>query len=228
MTTFTQYLKPNPSTPCRPGWCLEYVRKAFNLPVKYPTADAAWEASRFKHRDWNFPANVAVPVWFDVKGVPAGHVALRMSDGSVYSSTNPNSNVARRHPSIADLMAVYASAGLPLTYLGWTEDVCDFTVVKPVPAPPKPVQAPGGKLLKVTAPVARVRTSPAVRSNNIAPGYPDGIAKGATIAAVGYVRGEDPFPSDKSTDDAWIKTKSGYYIWANNVGNSLAGLKKLN
>jgi hypothetical protein len=226
--SYRQYKIPNPNIPCTAGWCLQYVRQAFGLPAKYPTADAAWEGSRFKHRDQAFPAGVWVPLWFDVRGVPAGHVVLRAPDGRIYSTTALGRTTATIHPNMADLMRVYAGAGLPLTYLGWTEDVAGFTVVKPVAAPPKPVQAPAGKLLKVTAPVARVRTSPAVRSNNIAPGYPDGIAKGATIAAVGYVRGEDPFPNDRSTDDAWIKTKSGYYIWANNVGNSLAGLKKLN
>jgi hypothetical protein len=220
--SYVQYITPNPNIACRPGWCLEYVRKTFNLPVKYPTADAAWEGSRFKHRDQSFPA-LWVPHWFDVKGVPAGHVVLRAPDGRIYSTTTPGRLTPTVHPNLAHLMKVYADAGLPLTYLGWTEDVCDYLVVKFVVDP-----VPTGKLLKVTAPVARVRTSPAVRSNNIAPGYPDGIAQGATIAAVGYVAGEDPFPNDNSTDNAWIKTKSGYYIWANNVGNSLAGLKKLN
>jgi hypothetical protein len=223
---FKQTITPNPNISCRPGWCLEYVRTAFGLPVKYPTADAAWDASTTKHRDTAFPAGMAVPVWFDVAGVPAGHVALRMPDGTVYSSTNPNSTVPRRHPSIADLMAVYAAAGLPLTYRGWTEDVCGYRVVTYAPDP-KPA-APGGKLLKVTAAVAPVRTTPAVRPNNMAPAYPHGIARGATIAAIGYVAGEDPFPRDGKLDDAWIKTRSGYYIWANNVGNNLAGLTKLN
>jgi hypothetical protein len=220
--SFVQTITPNPNIACRPGWCLEYVRKAFGLGIVHPTADAAWEASRTKHRDQAFPA-AWVALWFDVKGVPAGHVVLRAPDGRIYSTTHPTRLTPTVHPNLADLMRVYASAGLPLVYLGWTEDVQGTPVVRYVPDP-----VPVGKLLKVTVPVARVRTSPAVRSNNIAPGYPDGIAQGATIAAVGYVRGEDPFPNDRSTDDAWIKTKSGYYIWANNIGNSLAGLKKLN
>jgi hypothetical protein len=220
--SYRQSVTPNPNIRCTPGWCLQYVRQAFGLPAKYPTATAAWEASRFKHRDRNFPAGVAVPVHYGLAREPAGHIVIRMPDGSVYS-TSDNSNIPHHHPNLADLEAFYAGWGWPLTYRGWTEDVADSLVVKFVPDP-----VPTGKLLKVTASVARVRTSPAVLPNNIAPAYPDGIAKGATIAAVGYVRGQDPFPNDRSTDDAWIKTKSGYYIWANNVGNSLAGLKKLN
>jgi hypothetical protein len=229
--SYRQYITPNPNIPCTAGWCLQYVRQAFGLPAKYGTAIEAWNASRFKHRDYNFPAGAWVPLWFTVKGVPAGHVVLRAPDGRIYSTTALGRTTATIHPNLAHLMSVYAGADLALTYQGWTEDVASYLVVKAVSTPKpvsKPAPAPAGKLLKVTAPVARVRTSPAVRSNNIAPGYPDGIAKGATIAAVGYVRGEDPFPNDRSTDDAWIKTKSGYYIWANNVGNSLAGLKKLN
>jgi hypothetical protein len=227
MTAFTQYKNPNPNIPCTAGWCLQYVRQAFGLPAKYGTAIEAWNASRFKHRDYNFPANVWVPLWFTVKGVPAGHVVLRAPDGRIYSTTALGRTTATIHPNQAHLERVYAGAGLPLTYQGWTEDVADFLVVKPVPAPAKPAPAPAGKLLTVTVPVAMVRVAPAAYSA-VAPGYPDGIAKGAKIAAVGYVKGADPYPNDRSTDDAWIKTKSGYYIWANNVGNSLAGLKKLN
>ena len=221
--TFLQTITPNPNIACAPGWCLKYVREAYGLPAKYPDAMAAWNASTSKHKDWNFPAGVWVPLWFAVKGVPAGHVVLRAPDGRIYSTTALGRYTATIHPDQAHLERVYAGAGLKLTYLGWTEDVAGYTVVKPAPT-----AAPTGKLLTVTVPVARVRTTPAVRSNNIAPAYPDGIAQGAKVAAVGYVKGEDPFPNDNSTDDAWIKTKSGYYIWANNVGNSLVGLKKLN
>jgi len=226
MTAFTQYKKPDPNIPCTAGWCLQYVRQAFNLPVKYPTATAAWNASRFKHRDQAFPAGVWLPLWFAVKGVPEGHVVLRAPDGRIYSTTALGRTTATIHPNLAHLMSIYAGAGLALTYLGWTEDVADYLVVKPVPTPQN-VQAPSGKLLTVTVPVAMVRVAPAAYSA-VAPGYPDGIARGAKVAAVGYVQGADPFPNDRSTDDAWIKTKSGYYIWANNVGNNLAGLKKLN
>lgn len=79
----------------------------------------------------------------------------------------------------------------------------------------------------VTADPAIVRTSPRVEAGNIAPAYPKGLARGATLAVKGYVSGQDPFPNDGSTDDAWYVTKSGFYVWANGAGNSLAGLPKL-
>jgi hypothetical protein len=220
---FVQNITPNPNISCSPGWCLEYVRRAYGLGVVNPTAISAWQASKTQHRDQNFPAGVWVPLWFSVAGVPAGHVVLRAPDGSIYS-TSDNTNTAHHHKDLSDLMGYYAKYGKPLTYLGWTEDVQGTPVVHPVP---DPVRQPPTVLLTVTAPVAMVRTHPAAYSAP-APAYPSGIARGAKIAAVGYVQGADPYPNDGKTDDAWIKTVSGYYIWANNLGNTLAGLAKLN
>lgn len=79
----------------------------------------------------------------------------------------------------------------------------------------------------VTADPAAVRTSPRVEPGNLAPAYPRGLAKGATVAVKGYVKGQDPYPSDGRQDDAWYVTKSGLYIWANAAGNSLSGLPHL-
>lgn len=81
-------------------------------------------------------------------------------------------------------------------------------------------------LLTVTATVAHVRTKPDATSPK-AKAYPEGLKKGAKVAVLGYVAGKDPYPNDKTLDNAWVKTVSGYYIWANAVGNSLKGLKKL-
>lgn len=78
----------------------------------------------------------------------------------------------------------------------------------------------------VTASPAIVRTGPGTQFPK-APGYPHGIAKGATLAVKGYVAGQDPYPNDGSVDNAWYVTKSGYYVWANGAGNSLAGLPRL-
>lgn len=78
----------------------------------------------------------------------------------------------------------------------------------------------------VTADPVIVRTGPGTQFPK-APGYPNGIAKGAALAVKGYVSGQDPYPNDGSVDDAWYVTKSGYYVWANGAGNSLAGLPKL-
>jgi len=123
-----QIITPNPHIPCKPGWCLQYVRQTFGLAGVYPSATAGWAASRTKHRDQNFPAGVWLPLWFFMEHEPLGHVVLRAPDGSIYS-TSDLSTTPRHHPNLAHLMAHYAYWGLPLTYLGWTEDIEDVAVV---------------------------------------------------------------------------------------------------
>lgn len=125
---FTQSITPTPNIPCKPGWCLQYVRQAFGLPAIHPTATAAWEASKTQHRDRNFPAGVAHAVWYGLVNEPAGHVVLRMPDGSVYS-TSSLANTPYHHPNLAHLEAYYARYGMTLTYRGWTEDVQGIPVI---------------------------------------------------------------------------------------------------
>lgn len=125
-----QLITPNPNIPCKPGWCLAYVNEAFRVRKVFGTATAAWVSSASKHTDYNFPSGVWFPVWFALAGEPAGHVALRAPDGSVYSTTDL-STTPRRHPDLADLMRIYAGAGVPLTYRGWTDDVEGTPVIGP-------------------------------------------------------------------------------------------------
>lgn len=126
---FTQTITPNPNISCKPGWCLEYVRRAFGQNyVVNPTATAAWQTSKTQHRDRNFPAGVAVPVYYGLAREPAGHIVIRMPDGTVYS-TSDNSNTPHHHPSLAELESYYAGWGWPLTYRGWTEDVQGTPVI---------------------------------------------------------------------------------------------------
>jgi len=125
-----QLITPNPHIWCAPGWCLQYVRQAFGLPARHPTATSAWEASTSKHRDRKFPAGVWYPIWFSLSNEPAGHVALVAPDGSVFS-TSDLSNKPHQHLDISDLMNYYARYGMTLTYLGWTEDVAGYPVISP-------------------------------------------------------------------------------------------------
>jgi len=126
--SYTQLVTPNPHIPCQPGWCLQYVRQAFGLPARHPTATAAWEASSSKHRDRNFPPGVWHPVWFSLANEPAGHVALRSPNGKVYS-TSDLGTVPHEHLDLSDLMNYYARYDMTLTYLGWTEDVAGYPVL---------------------------------------------------------------------------------------------------
>lgn len=125
---YKQLVTPNPDISCQPGWCLKYVADTYGgTPQVYPDATTAWNAAQFKHTDQNFPG-LAVPVWFSVKNVSEGHVALLMPDGSVYS-TSDNSTTPHHHPSLQDLINYYANSN-PLTYLGWSEDICGLKVVE--------------------------------------------------------------------------------------------------
>lgn len=122
-----QLVEPNPNISCQPGWCLQYVRQTFGAPAVEPTATAGWANAKYRHEDWNFPEGVAVPVWFKLATEPAGHVALRMADGSVYS-TSDDSTIPHHHPDMADLIRYYWRN--PLTYLGWSEDISGVRVVQ--------------------------------------------------------------------------------------------------
>jgi hypothetical protein len=135
MVSYNQVRVPNPNIASAPGWCLQYVRQAFGLPARHPHATAAWEASTSKHRDQAFPAGLWLPLWFSVRGVPEGHVVLRAPNGNIYSTTHPTRLTPTLHPNLAHLMQAYAAGGVPLTYLGWTEDVAGYSVVAPKPVP---------------------------------------------------------------------------------------------
>lgn len=125
----TQLITPNPDIACRPGYCLEYVRQTFGLPIRYGSATEAWNNSPSQHQDWNFPAGLWVPVYFAIDVEPNGHIALLAPDGSVFSSSDLGT-IPHHHPSIADLIAYYAYWGkMQLTYLGWSEDVAGYPVV---------------------------------------------------------------------------------------------------
>ena len=118
-----QLKTPNPAIPCKPGWCLQYVRETFGIKQGvYPTATSGWENAEHKHEDKDFP-DAWVPLWFSMEGVSAGHVVLRSPGGKIWSTTNAGQYTPRQHPSLDDLMGVYERAGLSLTYRGWTEDI---------------------------------------------------------------------------------------------------------
>lgn len=122
----TQLITPNPNIPCTPGLCLVYVRETFSLEAKHPTATAGWEASSRKHADQEFPSNAWVPIWFSLSDEPAGHVALRQPDGSIWSASHPTDTTPIHHESLQDILSYY---GERLTYLGWTEDIEDTPIV---------------------------------------------------------------------------------------------------
>lgn len=89
----------------------------------------------------------------------------------------------------------------------------------PKPAPAPVAAAPAIQNRTVTVQGTKVRTGPGT-NYALAPGYPDGLAAGAVIGVQGYVAGQAVTPGN----NAWYKTRSGYFVWANNAGDNLSGL----
>jgi hypothetical protein len=101
------------------GWahlCLAFVRTMFGLPVREPTAVAAWNSAQYRHpADVDPPAGV--PVFWSGGVTGAGHVAVSLGGGWIISTDLP----AAGYVSEVPLSWVQAQWGL--TYLGWTEDL---------------------------------------------------------------------------------------------------------
>jgi hypothetical protein len=127
---FTQVVTPDPFGPkAEEGMCLQYVRQAYGLPLRYGSATEAWQKSPTQHRDRDYPQGVWFPVWWALDKNVNGHVALVAPDGRVYSTSNLNPNPLKVHPNVADVEAYYARYGMTLTYRGWTEDVAGYPVI---------------------------------------------------------------------------------------------------
>lgn len=127
---WTQVKDANWKVPYTAGWCLKYVREAFGIGPKYPTAIDAWKNATSKHYDYP-PAGITVPVFFSIKTEPAGHIAIRLDDMCVASSTQAGTHPQGYiHKNIESMMLVYGSARGNCTYLGWTEDLNGVTVIR--------------------------------------------------------------------------------------------------
>lgn len=181
-------------------------------PLKWSTYDKiARNAGRYG--DWGiWSGTEGAYVNYDPKaGRGYGHVALFLRDNG-----NGTGQFMSQNPGpFQELTLSYT--GL----LGFLRGKGVATGITPAPAP-----APAALVnRRVTNPVAWVRTAP--RSNApLAPGYPNGVAKGTNIAVKGFVVGENPYGSTPP-DNAWYVTKSGFYVWANAAENTVKGLKKL-
>lgn len=128
------------------GWCLKYVQDSFHTDHPYPTAMAAWNAN---YGGGNHvgepPLGITVPVYFSLQGIPAGHVATRLDDGWVVSSTQPGVHPKPYyHKNLQDLINTYARVYGSMPLLGWSEFVGTQRVVQWIPE-------------KVTATAAQVK-----------------------------------------------------------------------
>lgn len=189
------------------GWCLNAVQRAFNTPWSGSSAMDAWHnRTSFKHQG-EPPMGITVPVFFDgMNGVPAGHVAVRLDDGMVASSTldgvHPQMFI---HPNIQHLIDTYRRAGYPDFHLvGWTEDLGGVRLVQEESLPANWRQT---KVSNVN-----FRTEP----NLSAPAKFNDYPAGSDIELAGFVHGEN-----YSGSDIWFKTKvSGVYAWSGTMTDS--------
>lgn len=111
-------------------WCLEYARMVFGAPVVERTAWEAWEATKFKHLDRNFP-DAAVPVWFEywatLNGVYKnwGHVVVWTPGVGFYSSPHQKGTDYAILKSIEEVERLYKCK-----FVGWSEDISSVRVVE--------------------------------------------------------------------------------------------------
>jgi len=124
------------------GWCMNYVRTAFGVARKIPSAWGSWVASSTQHADRNFPKNVYFAAYFsyyanlDGTGVKNwGHVVICLvhDDGSmeIWSAPISHKPFADKWSSIEEVERKYG-----VKFAGWTEDVNGTLVIRPAAATP--------------------------------------------------------------------------------------------
>jgi hypothetical protein len=118
--SWQQIVQPDASQAAQPGWCLNHVQRVYAAPWSGSTATDGWNRAQFKHPNETPPAGVSAPVWFAMKGEPAGHVVAWLSDGSILSASSGNQNAVVHHPNLQHLSSYY---GGRLTLRGWSEDI---------------------------------------------------------------------------------------------------------
>lgn len=122
------------------GRCLSYVRTAFDVAGKYATATEGWQGAAYKHANDRNPPR-AVPLWFHSSVTSAGHVAISLGDGQLWTDGWPTNTKKNGQTSIAGLEQSWKA-----TYLGWSEDINGVRIYTPglvvPPITPPPVTVP--------------------------------------------------------------------------------------
>lgn len=132
------------------GWCLAVVHASFGAKGSSYSAKTAWQANGTKHRDYNLPEGVWIPVWWE--GGKYGHVAEAYRQGdqiTVYSSPythKPNFQVFKGSvkATLDSIGKTYGVGG----FSGWSETLLDSRIIswvedpKPVEPTPEPTPEP--------------------------------------------------------------------------------------
>ncbi|WP_243063177.1 hypothetical protein [Humibacter sp. RRB41] len=116
------------------GWCLATCwdayasKKTGSIGASYPTALSAWNAATQKHAgDRNPPAGAAVwlgasPTRTDANA-GAGDVAISLGGGQIIATDYPTGGVI----GVTTIAAREAQTARP--YLGWTGDICGYSII---------------------------------------------------------------------------------------------------
>lgn len=126
---YTQLKVSNLNIVGQEGLCLAYVTEVFSVPNYYPSATVAWQSAQYKHPSEQPPTDVAVPVWFSYNG-PDGHVAVSVPGKGIYSTSAQGDKV------FTSVAALVSWMGEGMTYLGWSEDINNVSVVQGVDMKP--------------------------------------------------------------------------------------------
>lgn len=132
------------------GWCLAVVHASFGAKGSSYSAKTAWQANSTKHKDYNLPENVWIPVWWE--GGQYGHVAEAYRQGdqiTVYSSPythKPYFQVFKGSvkATLDSMGKTYGVGG----FSGWSETLLDSRIIswvedpKPVETKPEPEPEP--------------------------------------------------------------------------------------
>lgn len=201
------------------------VQTAFGTDHKYATAAAWWAAEPHKHTGTP-PKGVEAPIFLTIAGVPAGHVAISLSDGRVASASQVGTHAGLYiHANIAALISYYSTI-YKLTYVGWGETVGSVHAVGAVATPaPKPPAPSTGRIahkgtVTVSVDALNVRSAPSTSAKVVAT-YRRGqrINYDSYQIAAGYVRlsyvgasGERHYaavgPNDNNSKDFYV---SGWF-----------------
>jgi hypothetical protein len=133
------------------GWCLAVVHASFGAKGSSYSAKTAWQSNSTKHRDYNLPEGVWIPVWWE--GGKYGHVAEAYRQGdqiTVYSSPythKPNFQVFKGSvKATLDSMGKTYGVG---SFSGWSETLLNSRIISwvedPKPIEPKPEPTPTPK-----------------------------------------------------------------------------------
>lgn len=102
------------------GLCLQFVRLAYGVGAKYPSAISAWNNAKVKHRT-SSTAGIPVGAPIFMSGSKYGHIAIYAGNGNMRTT---NSATNRIHT-----MSVASWTRMGYTLLGWTEDLNGVRVV---------------------------------------------------------------------------------------------------